>query len=322
MKWLALILACLLLVACVPLDAALTQTAQDLPAESQVEVQTVVEEISQDELAGGQVEIIGGDEQSLREFIQRYFSPIYPGAAEGERKIQIGSLPDDLPLDLPLPDGAQVVASVQEPSAFTQVILDASQTPAEVEAFYAQSMVDLGWQPAPEHQPGGGFVSSWDQGLRFCIDERDAYLEVRALEMTDELTDVRLTLQAPVEFSPCQEQDIGNMDAGSSLIPPLESPQGVQISGSGAGSSSEGSAYNTADLQTSLSIDELLSHFNTQMELAGWELVDQGTSEVVAWSAWKLVDDQGDEWGGNLIVMDNQLGSDWRFAVVSIEKVD
>jgi hypothetical protein len=321
MKWLSLILAYLLLVACVPLGAAVTETTQDLPAESQVVVQTVVEEINLDELAGGEVEIIGGDEQSLRKFIQRYFSPIYPGTAEGERKIQIGSLPDDLPIDLPLPDGAQVVASVQEPSAFTQVILDASQTPGEVEDFYAQSMVDLGWRPAPEHQPGGGFVSSWDQGLRFCLDERDAYLEVRALEMTDELTDVRLTLQAPVEYFPCQEQDAGNMDAGSQIIPALVAPQAVQITSSGAGSSSDGSAYNSADLHTSLSIDELHSYYSPQLEQAGWEMVDQGTSEVVAWSAWKLLDDQGEEWGGNLIVMENRLGSNRRIAIVSVEKV-
>jgi len=111
------------------------------------------------------------------------------------------------------------------------------------------------------------------------------------------------------------------MDPGSSLIPALEAPPDVQISGSGAGGSSDGSAYNTADLLTSLSIDALLSHYNDQMEQAGWELVDQGTSEVVAWSAWKLIDEAGDEWGGNLIVMDNRLGSDRRYAIVSVEQV-
>jgi len=322
MKQLFLILVCLALVGCVPVEAAGTDTGADLPAAPQVEVQTVVDEISVDPLAGGEVEIIGGDEESLREFIQRYFSPIYPGAAEGERKILIGSLPDDLPIDLPLPEGAQVIASVQEPSAFTQVILDTSQTPEEVEAFYTQSLIDLGWQTAPQGDLGSGFVSRGGMGAQFCLNENDAYLEVISVEMPDKPTDVRLNLQAPVEYYPCQEYDPGYMDPGSRLIPSLEAPQGVQISGSGSGGSSEGSAYNTADLETSLSIDELLAHYNAQLEQAGWQLVDQGTSEVVAWSAWKLLDEQSDEWGGNLIVMDNRLDSDRRIAIISIEKVD
>jgi hypothetical protein len=142
------------------------------------------------------------------------------------------------------------------------------------------------------------------------------------LDALDGLTDVRLNLQVPVYNNICQESDTGYMDAGSNLIPSLESPQGAQILSSGAGGSSDGSAYNSADLQTSLSVDKLLSQYNAQLEQAGWELVDQGTSEVVAWSAWKFLDNQDEEWGGNLIVMDNRLDSDRRIAIVSIEKVE
>lgn len=322
MKWLFLILICLALLGCMPLEAAQTDTPADLPVSPQVEIETVVEEINLPQSKGGQVEIIGGDEESLREFVQRYFSPIYPGAGDNEKRILIGSLPDDLPIDLPLPEGARVVATVMESSAFTLVILDALQTPDEVEAFYAQSLADLGWQPAPEHQPGGGFVPSGDSGGRFCLGESDAYLEVRSLEGLEGQTDVRLSLQTPVDYYLCKEDDSGYVDPGSGIIPSLEAPPDVEISGSGAGSSSDGSAYITADLQTSLSIDDLLAHYNVQLEQAGWELVDQGTSEVVAWSAWKMTDETGDEWGGNLIVMDNRLGSERRYAIVSVERVD
>lgn len=322
MKMLFLILFCLALIGCVPVDVAGTDTGVGLTAASQSEVETVVEEVNLDELTGGRVEIVGGDEPSLRKFIQRYFSPVYPGTGNGEMKILIGSLPDDLPIDLPLPDGAQVVASVQEPSAFTQVILDVPQPPDEVESFYTQTLTELGWELAPQHQPGGGFVSTWDAGGQYCLGENDAYLAVRTVDVFEDLTDVRLTLQAPVEYFPCRVEDASYMDAGSRLIPFLESPKDVQITSNGAGSSNDGSAYNTADLQTSLSIDELLTHYNAQLAHAGWEMVDQGTSEVVAWSAWKFLDDQGDEWGGNLIVMDNRLQSDRRVAIVSIERVD
>jgi hypothetical protein len=145
---------------------------------------------------------------------------------------------------------------------------------------------------------------------------------VSSVENPGEPTDVRLNLQAPVEFYLCQENDPGYMDPGSKLIPSLEAPDGLQIPSSGAGGSSDGSAYTTADLETSLSIDELLAHYNAQLEQAGWQLIDQGTSEVVAWSAWKLTDDEANEWGGTLILMDNRLESDHRIAIVSVEKVD
>lgn len=322
MKRFIWIFACLALASCVPLEAVQTDAATDSPVASQNEVETVTEENNHPQSAGGQVEIIGGDEQSLRKFIQRYFSPRYLGAGDGDTKILIGSLPDDLPIDLPLPEDAQVIAYIRQPYAFNQVILDVPQTPEDVLAFYTQSLADLGWRQAQANQPGGGFISVEVSSGRFCLGENDAYLEVRALEAPEGLTDVLLTLQVPVDAYLCQETGPEYMDAGSRLIPSLEAPQGVQISSSGSGGSSDGSAYNTADLQTSLSIDELLSHYNAQLEQAGWELVDQGTSEVVAWSAWKFLDDQGDEWGGNLIVMDNRLQSDRRVAIVSIERVD
>jgi hypothetical protein len=322
MSRLLLILVCLALFGCVPVETVQTGAGEDMPAEPQVDVQTIVEEINLTPSAGGQVEIIGGDEQTLREFIQRYFGRVYPGAPAQQTRILIGSLPDDLKIDLPIPEGARVVATLEEHSTFTQIILDTPMIPDEVETFYTQSLTDLGWQTAPQGDQGSGFVSSVQMGERFCLNENEAYLEVSSVETADGPTDVRLNLQAPVEFYPCQEYDPGYMDPGTKLIPSLEAPDGVQIPSSGAGSSSDGSAYNTADLETDLSIDELLAYYNSQLEQAGWELVDQGTSEVVAWSAWKLIDEKGDEWGGNLIMMDNHLDSDRRFAIVSVEKVD
>ncbi len=53
------IFACLALASCVPLGAEQTNTATNLPPATQVD--TVIEEVNLDELAGGQVEIVGGD---------------------------------------------------------------------------------------------------------------------------------------------------------------------------------------------------------------------------------------------------------------------
>lgn len=319
-----LLFLCLAVMACAPVAPQLVKLPQEASGGSQVEIQTVVEEIAVGQAAGnsGSVEIQGGDEQTLREFIKRYFARVYPGAMNGDTKIVIGGLPDDLPLDLPLPESARVVATVQEPEAFTQIILDAPLSPDQVDAFYSQAISDLGWTPAPPRPSGGGFTSFEEPRARFCLGEDEAYLSVYSKEQAQGSSDVRINLQtSPDVIYSCQEQDPGYMDPGSHLIPSLESPQGALLSGSEAGSSSDGSAYNSANLETDLSVDELLAHYNGLLEENGWKLVDQGTSEVLAWSTWKLADAKGDPWGGTLVVMENRLESSRRFAMVSVEKM-
>jgi hypothetical protein len=74
-------------------------------------------------------------------------------------------------------------------------------------------------------------------------------------------------------------------------------------------------------LETSLTAEELLAHYNAQLKEAGWELVDQGLTEVVGWSAWKLADKDGKEWGGTLMVMEKPLIPERRFALLSVERI-
>jgi hypothetical protein len=266
------------------------------------------------------VEIIGGDEETLREFIQRWLTQVYPGAPAGETRVWIGKLPEDLPVEIPLPEGARVVASVRERETFQQIILDMTQTPEEITAFYAKALGESGWQPAPQGSPGGGFVGPADVGERYCLREDEAYLEVWSLEKPGGLTDVRLNLTVPADVYMCQERGPESMDRGMSLIPSLKAPRDAQMRGGGGGGSGDGSAYSSTDLETSLTAGELLEHYNAQLKEAGWELVDQGLTEVVGWSAWRLTDEDGDEWGGTLIVMEGRVAPDRRFALLSVER--
>ena len=110
------------------------------------------------------------------------------------------------------------------------------------------------------------------------------------------------------------------MDEGMSLIPSLEAPVGTQMLGGGAGSSGDGSAYVSTDLDSSLTAEALLEHYNTQLVAGGWELVEQGTTPVVAWSTWELADKDGDVWGGTLFVMNKHMTADRLFAMLSVDK--
>ena len=110
------------------------------------------------------------------------------------------------------------------------------------------------------------------------------------------------------------------MDQGMSLMPALEAPAGTRMLSGGSGGSSDGSAYISSDLETSLRAEELLEHYNAQLVSAGWELVEQGSTPVAAWSTWKLTSEDGDAWGGTLFIMEGQLNAEKRFAMLSVER--
>ena len=320
MKTFLLLLVAFLLVGCAP--ASTPQPAP--PQEAQVETTESLKSSSRSTEAvvpaGQSVEIIGGDEASLREFIQRWLAPVYPGAPGGMTTVRIGEMPADLSVDVPLPKGARIAGSVQQPESYTQIILDANLTPAQVTEFYSQTLSSAGWQPAPKEPQGGGFVGSTDFPARYCLREDEAYLEIWSLEKPEGMTDVRLNLYAPAQAYFCQEREAGSMDEGMSLIPALEAPSGTRMMGGGSGSSGDGSSYISSDLESSLSAEELLEHYNAQLVSAGWELVEQGTTPVVSWSTWKLTDKNGKAWGGTLFIMEGQLNPEKRLAMLSVER--
>jgi hypothetical protein len=326
MKRLTFLLAVILLAGCAPVGDAQPQMSEAAPSAVAAPVgnqsQTSVVEAPSGQASGtGEVEIVGGDEATLRGFIQRYLTQVYPGAPAVNAKVWIGKLPDDLPVEIPLPEGARVVASVRQPQPYTQIILDVPQTPEEITAFYAKALSENGWQPAPQGPPGGGFVGPAEVGERYCLKEGEAYVEIWSQEKPGGPTDVRLNLTAPADFHMCQERGPESMDQGMSLIPSLKAPRGAQMTGGGGGSSSDGSAYSSTDMESSLTAEELLAHYNAQLEAAGWELVDQGLTDGVGWSAWKLADKDGKEWGGTLLVMEGRLIPERRFALVSVERL-
>lgn len=325
MKNLYLIPLTLILAGCVsarplPISNQLEAASTPAPLESQ-SVTTASGSLSGKTSDGRNVEIIGGDEESLREFIQRWLMPIYPGATGGEPRVFIGSLPEDLPVEVPLPAGARIVAAIQEPESFNQIILDVNLAPEEITEYYAKALPEKGWRAVPQDSRTGGFVVAGDIGERYCHDEDKAYLEVWSVEKPDGPTDVRLILYAKADTQFCQEPGMGYLDQGMNLIPGLEAPPGARMTSGGSGGSSDGSSYVSTNLETSLNAGEILEHYNPILKQAGWEQVDQGLTEVVAWSAWRLRDDGGEAWSGTLIVMESRLAPESRFALLSVEKV-
>ncbi|MGH2621422.1 MAG: hypothetical protein ACRDHG_12755, partial [Anaerolineales bacterium] len=208
--------------------------------------------------AGQGTEIRGGSEEELREFIGRALTYNYPGAPEGKTLILVGSLPEDLPLSLRLPEGARVVGTIARPGeGGTEMILDVPLAPEPAVAFFADQFVRAGWERFETAQAGAGFVpASWSNAT-FCLEPDRATIYLSTFPLTDEATDVRINYQQPAQYSICEQGSYGSLDEAMQLIPELRAPPGSTTQGGGSGSSSGDSAEVTASLITELSAVEL-----------------------------------------------------------------
>ena len=263
--------------------------------------------------------VIGGDEQALRNFISRWFASLYPSAPEGGASIRIGSLPDDLPFDLPLPAGAAVVASISEPLLELQVILDVPQTSAEIKTFYEQALADAGWRKISAQNQGGGFVVAYDYGDTYCFTDDQAALMIQTLDAAQG-TDLRLNLYTRDTSYMCNPGTQG-MDQSMGMMPVLEMPAEAMMTGSSSGGSSNGTADISADIQTQLSAIELQEYITEQLPTQNWRMVSQGSADSFAWSTWETSDAQEQNWMGTFLVFEFPTVEDYLYATMRIVKI-
>jgi hypothetical protein len=272
----------------------------------------------------GTVQIFGGDEDTLREFIQRWFAPLYT-ESEGGTSIWIGKLPDDFAVNFPLPEGAQVFASIQGPYTAIQVLVDVPTSPDEVLASYQQMLTDAGWLPAPDNSQWGGFVSATDTWLIYCKSdeqtEEQAALTVQAFSTASGQTELRLNLSTTDTQYTCEPDSSQPIDQAYIMIPTLTVPSRAVVISGGSASSGKDSAESSSDFRTSLSPQELVDHFFDQLQVEGWKPLDQGDAESFSWSTWSITDDQGDQWSGILIVLDNPVSQDLVYASMRVFKL-
>lgn len=266
----------------------------------------------------GRVEIIGGDEQALREFVLRWFKPLYPSpGSQQETRIWIGALPDNENVTFPIPDGARVIGSLQDPYVNLQVLVDAPGEVAEVLQDYQSLLVEAGWVLAEEPAAQAGFITSADPWYTYCLDQDQAALSVQAFSGDQGQTELRLNLYTRDLTYMCNPNQDPGMDPAYEMLPTLTLPVGAWMTGGGT-SSGGGSADGSTEIQTSLSTADLAAHFLPQMAEAGWQLLGEGSEAAVSWSSWTRQDEQGQLWYGNLVILDNQGDENRVYALVHV----
>lgn len=244
-----------------------------------------------------------GGESTLRRLAMRLLAPLYPGAPEGEHvELFVGRLPDTLPFEAPIPDGATVLGSLRREGQGITIVLDTRLTPEQIRDFYQARMTAAGWS-MPEF-PGmqGGFSYARPAvGSLFCRSPRGPALEVVTHPVPNAPNDLRIQLTTDARYSPCAQRGRG-MD-WRSVIPDLAPPPGTrQIMGGGSGGGGS-SASSSATIECDRDLAAIAAHYAAQLEQAGWSRSNQGQSGPQAWSTWTFHDEEGQPWTGLFVAL-------------------
>jgi hypothetical protein len=268
----------------------------------------------------GNLQVIGGDEQTLRAFIERWFAPMYMyGSSNGDVIIRLDEMPDDIPVELPLPQDTDFVASIQTPYDW-QILFDVSPPAEDMLSLYAKILADANWKPAPENVQGGGFVSPVENWSVFCHDEAGVALTVQTYQLPYDQTGMRLTLNTKDIQYMCDPQGSGYVDQDYEMLPVLKTPSDALVTGGGS-SSGGGTAESASDIKTNLTTAELNAYFSNQLETAKWSRTDGDDTDNFSWSSWETVDDQEDRWNGILIILKNPVEEGLLYAMMRVTKV-
>ena len=266
------------------------------------------------------VDIVGGDDESLREFIKQWMTPgSYPGSSYGDMTVYIGSTPENIPYELPVPDDVRTIGSITGGWVDYQLLYDTALDAKAVTDFYSKSLADTGWEQAPTNQGQSGFVSQSNQYQMYCQEGGKAYLNIETPSISEGKTGIRLTLDTSPDPYQCDANAVNSGYTHEKLLPQLKAPAGTLVQGGGAGMSDR-DAEISASLESDLSPAELLEFYNQQLLEAGWEMQNSDNGEGGAWSQWTLKDEQGKDWLGSLIVVKSSPNSNSLYALLRIEK--
>jgi hypothetical protein len=246
-------------------------------------------------------------DDTLRELATRLLAFRFPSMArENEQesaRLLVGELPPDLPLALPVPEGAHIFGAFV--GGQTIIALDTELDADAVLAFYGERMAALGWgEQDPSGGGRGGFVHSFARSspmMNFSQQEGGPVFTVMAGWAPDGHSTVKITFHPEGDgFAPRQRQQRDIMSVFPAIRPPKrawQTPQG------GGGSLDAVNAL--ARLECDLDLAAVAPHYRAELERGGWQLTGSGASGPVAWSLWTFHDDEeGTDWTAALLILD------------------
>ena len=236
---------------------------------------------------------------------------------QAQPRLFVGTIPDNLPLELPVPEQTEVLGTLARNTSTLDMILESQLTAQEVQSFYRMRLTALGWQEPDEDLPyhPGGFIRHPGPPLQmpgvlrhtitFCHDASGAGLTVTALPQDDHTTRVRLALALESYMNRCREL-ARRRRQGQGMMPkiiPYLFPRRVRSKtlGSQAAAIVRSTAQRCSPRRSGL--EAVTAHYADQLRRTGWTQTDQGASVPIAWQTWQFTSEEQQPWSGLFLTL-------------------
>lgn len=221
-------------------------------------------------------------------------------------QVYLEQLPDELPIELPLPEQVQIIASWQQEGSQSTILVQAPQPNLLILSWYTNRLRILGWQQQRFDEttlmdcPVFGANPSLYNGasmpsLKFCYRPQSLMLTVETRTISNNATEIKLKLYAGGHRSTSCQADWERNLNNTVPLPQLVSPPDTNIEFRRRTSSTV-DWWSRCEIQTNLSGSALLAHYNTQLVQAGWTLQESEVQQQLLWSAWTLRDRHNQMW--------------------------
>lgn len=142
-------------------------------------------------------------EPATEELANRLLQVAYMGGPElTQAELLPGKLPEQMPVDLPIPNGSRIVGSEILEDIGITVVMDVAMTPDEALDFYRDALVPQNWTETDIMGMERGFIGGSGSTI-FCKGARDPSVMVSAYALENG-TDLRLDISTDPYYSPAQ----------------------------------------------------------------------------------------------------------------------
>jgi len=238
----------------------------------------------------GNVQIIGGDEPELRRFLLHSWSNM--SDIRGKTAIYIGQLsPEHAATQIPVPEGYQVIGSIDSENGEHEVWLETSASTEEALEFCEETVLKAGWKFIEEWLGGpAGFVDSERPTPRtYCREPANIVLSVRVSRGP---TMTAIWLSTRPQADPCASRMFPGQSVMYQILPSLQTPPNAKLSKnrSGSGGSNKGTASysSSASLKTEMPFRDVVQAYDEQLTAIGWKPLNKNHDEKSAMSTWQF----------------------------------
>lgn len=272
------------------------------------------------------------DRQISRELADRILENV-PEINNKRAFLLVGQLPNNLPLELPLPNNTQIVGSSVKEDYF-EILLEIPQSPARIEQFYRQQLTSADWKKYEgnfNNVPNNGFISSGYKPFEmniFCNFKNGWELYLNTHPSRENSTDLRLRIRKSNPNSVClsslnpeiqkhneQSKNITEIVLKQFSPPLLTAPEKAQVFPGRSGMNSRGDRdgnYSLVEytssiaIYTQLNIQEIANYYFSQMPKYGWETRSEIKQDSIAVGMWTFKNDRNSYFQASIDIIKNQ----------------